>query len=459
MLAGEPVGRRLLDLLETQGLTALWRALRPHAGARPWDLLERLREDPGIAPRVLALPWDDLPPEDALLAAGLAITVLAKQRDPVALPALEARLRAAAERCTHPVTATLVGLAESSLASARRREDLAEDRLRAVIASGTRAPLRRLLAGNLAVALASRGRLVTMPEDLRRPWPRGGGGRAMDLSTRGIDAVERGDLRASAVLDQLLGDGRSSPMRRFAAWYAALREIVVAVLAGRVADPSAVDRWRPRYDSEKASEMVRDVDLLLGLARGDATALRAAAALPEAAAWTGSGLVAATPVRARLLLGDVPGARRLIDLRRAHGVRHVGDGVLRARLHLAEGRRGPARDALGDAIAEARGLGAAGRLEFELRLAREVPTAQWLDLAWSGGGAPPERLDSTDRRQRLRDLLRARGRLTRAEAVRLLGVAKGTAGGDLQALVREGCAAKRMPTRAPRTHWFAWTGP
>ncbi len=62
---------------------------------------------------------------------------------------------------------------------------------------------------------------------------------------------------------------------------------------------------------------------------------------------------------------------------------------------------------------------------------------------------------SLRRLDRLRDLFRTHGKLTRGEVSEILGVSQATALRDLHALVREGFVKKVEPTGAPRTHYFA----
>jgi transcriptional regulator with AAA-type ATPase domain len=70
--------------------------------------------------------------------------------------------------------------------------------------------------------------------------------------------------------------------------------------------------------------------------------------------------------------------------------------------------------------------------------------------------APPPAVRATagERRERLRRLAREQGRIRRVDCMRLLGVSQQTATADLRALIDAGCLVKRMPTPAPRSHYF-----
>jgi DNA-binding NtrC family response regulator len=58
------------------------------------------------------------------------------------------------------------------------------------------------------------------------------------------------------------------------------------------------------------------------------------------------------------------------------------------------------------------------------------------------------------RLERLRELFREHGKLTRAEAARILGVSPVTATKDLRKLIAEGLVEKVEPSRSPRSHYF-----
>lgn len=62
------------------------------------------------------------------------------------------------------------------------------------------------------------------------------------------------------------------------------------------------------------------------------------------------------------------------------------------------------------------------------------------------------------RRERLRGLFRQHRQLRRKDVCRLLGVSANTAAADLAALIADGSIGKVMPSRAPRTFYFAWRG-
>ncbi len=65
------------------------------------------------------------------------------------------------------------------------------------------------------------------------------------------------------------------------------------------------------------------------------------------------------------------------------------------------------------------------------------------------GGRSPLR-----RRDRLRELFRSHGKLTRAEIVRILDVSPNTATSDLKALTTEGAIERVEPSRSTRSHYF-----
>ena len=91
---------------------------------------------------------------------------------------------------------------------------------------------------------------------------------------------------------------------------------------------------------------------------------------------------------------------------------------------------------------------AAGDSEKELRSSRPGMPDDGVEQLFSRGETMLRRVD------RLRALLEKHGKLTRAEAARILGVAPDTAGRYLKQLCREGFARKVEPTRSPRTHYF-----
>jgi DNA-binding NtrC family response regulator len=68
------------------------------------------------------------------------------------------------------------------------------------------------------------------------------------------------------------------------------------------------------------------------------------------------------------------------------------------------------------------------------------------------GTSPLRRLD------RLREIFSTHGKLTRAEAARILGVSLPTATRDLQQLATEGLIERIEPTPSPRTHYFRLRG-
>jgi Fic family protein len=54
----------------------------------------------------------------------------------------------------------------------------------------------------------------------------------------------------------------------------------------------------------------------------------------------------------------------------------------------------------------------------------------------------------------VRELFRSRGKLTRSEIIRTLGVSQATATAYLKHLGREGLVEKIAPNAAPRSHYF-----
>jgi DNA-binding NtrC family response regulator len=63
------------------------------------------------------------------------------------------------------------------------------------------------------------------------------------------------------------------------------------------------------------------------------------------------------------------------------------------------------------------------------------------------------------RRERLRELFRQHGHMTRTELAAILGISPFTITRDMKLLVREGFVEKHQPTASPRTHYFALKKP
>jgi len=86
-------------------------------------------------------------------------------------------------------------------------------------------------------------------------------------------------------------------------------------------------------------------------------------------------------IRAELAEGNGEAARRLLALRHDCGNRHFLDDLFLSRIELLSGERDAAADHFAAAMAAAEAHDAAGRLDFELRLAAEIPRDLLLRLA------------------------------------------------------------------------------
>jgi DNA-binding NtrC family response regulator len=91
------------------------------------------------------------------------------------------------------------------------------------------------------------------------------------------------------------------------------------------------------------------------------------------ASITGTGLTSYNLIRAELAEGNSEAARRLLDLRRARGNQHYLDDFFLARCLLLSGRRDEAGDRFAGALKAADTYAAQARLEFEMRLAADLP--------------------------------------------------------------------------------------
>jgi len=85
-------------------------------------------------------------------------------------------------------------------------------------------------------------------------------------------------------------------------------------------------------------------------------------------------------IRAELASGNAEAARRLLEMRRTRGNTHYLDGFFAARGDLLTGQRHEAVSHFRDVLAAAERYDARSRLDFELRLAVELPAAEAREL-------------------------------------------------------------------------------
>lgn len=274
------------------------------------------------------------------------------------------------------------GFRAASLGDVARREGLLRD---ALVLLPKRSPRRLMVAWELTLVLAQGGRLNDAAAEMS--WLAARAGPAFPATRlaypRFSDAVERGDwAEARRTLRGIARD--PDPFRS----YETMTRLVESGQA--LLDLAAPLPGTP--PSAAATGPVATMRHLLA-GRVDAaleTARRAHATHPHG--LMGLGFHVWDLVRAELAAGHADAARRLIALRRAAGSRHPLDDLFLFRVERLAGNAGAAARRLRSAIEAAERSRAEGRLDFELRLAIEIPPGELARLARRAGALPPERL-------------------------------------------------------------------
>jgi len=284
------------------------------------------------------------------------------------------RLRDVMPDHAHPAVKAAARYAESVLADATGNKAEREAALREILAMlPNPSPRRKYYAWELSLLLAQQGRGTEAKDELRElSWQCNERFRPSRITlVRFIDAVETGRVQeASALMAQLqtmapaeLRVGRVNPLD-----YAAL----LALMHGGKPDAT-------KSGSESASQSatwVRIAELLLLRKGEDALSLARMEAKKLLGSFLGSGFEAFGLVRAELAAGHGESAVRLLKMRHARGNRHYLDSLFLGRAERLAGNRVLAVRHFTELLGNVNRCQAEGRLEFELRLACEIPAAE-----------------------------------------------------------------------------------
>ncbi|MCI0340925.1 MAG: sigma 54-interacting transcriptional regulator, partial [Planctomycetales bacterium] len=186
-------------------------------------------------------------------------------------------------------------------------------------------------------------------------------------------AVETGRVKEARRLEASIGE--SPPFARFfREAYEERRALLRLIGASREISPG------PPEPAELPAVARPIALLLLGRTREALAEARRAAAAGSRAFLVDTEIPGFNLVRAELSCGHGEAARRLLEMRRSRGNAHPLDGLFLARVENLAGRTEEGARRLAEALAFVERAGAEGRLDFELRLARELRPADLVGL-------------------------------------------------------------------------------
>ncbi|MBM4142508.1 MAG: AAA family ATPase [Lentisphaerae bacterium] len=282
---------------------------------------------------------------------------------------------------THPVIRAVATFVESVLADTTGNKARREALLGEIIASlPAHSPRRKFYVIELAMALAQQGRGVEARDALRElAWQCN---ERLDIANvqlvEFVDAVETGRAReALRLMPRIEGAAQLRLRRDTLPAFVRYREILRVL---QDAGAASVPGPGPDPAESTGAQVVRH------LARGRAEeALRLARldAGKVMGSIFGAGFYSFNLVRAELATGAPEGARRLLNMRRGRGNRHYLDDLFFARAEWLAGNRRAAAAHFAEVLDAVERYRARERLDFELRLARELSHSDVIDLVRS----------------------------------------------------------------------------
>ncbi len=319
-------------------------------------------------------------PDLCIIFLGLWISLALDLRRLGEAQALVNRRKALVTGSTPPELAADVVAVEGLVASSRGAKD---ERDRAFRRALKIVPLdsgrRRIVVWDWAIFLAQHGRLAEVRDDVE--WLEQQCDDDFPLSRlaplRLFNATETGHLDN---VETWLARIRSDPLlKHWGRGGFKLVEETAHLMSGTL-----------KPDMKAQSEWVRSTQYLLDGNTEEALlwARRYSARYPNI--LYGHGFVSLCLLRAELAAGNAGAALRLLAQKRLKGSRHYLDDLSFARAELLTGNREAAAGHFGKALKACERYGARKRVDFELRLARELSPADVLELV-RGPVTPPPR--------------------------------------------------------------------
>lgn len=357
--------------------------------------------------------------EDALHGPSRAILLCAAIHRLALLPItvnlhglLQQAKTCAGEQSNRSLRGALLMAEADSILNSHGMQAYAELVERAIIELPEDAPWRQIRLGQLATRLGFRGELIRLRRVLGLPPP----GREaseyhpLTLLAAFVDAVECGRLAEVGILYQALS-GEEALIELNAG-----QQDVVKTYADVADVIEAAGDQHKRID-DLAATSSQHTTLFFALLQRNFTDIRNSLdACSENESLLSSPLFGYMPVRLALALFDAEAARSFMELRTANGQRHYLDDFFWARIALIENQHHEAARLLRHARQQAMVHGAWGRIEFELRLAPELHSANVLNLLDGDALDPHERQRSV-----FDDDLDLADQLRQAEALSGLG--------------------------------------
>lgn len=294
---------------------------------------------------------------------------------------------------THPEVCARIMFVESILSditgNKTRREEILRDILKLIPSFS---PRRKFYVWELAYLLAQQGRGIESEKDIKElAWQCNEQFRiGRVLLVQFVNAVETGQCKeASMLMPQIepAADISTDPSRIPYKGYQIILELMhdENVLQVPRSGKQPADE-RDIYARVCTSLLAGDTDGALRFARLEADRL---------GAIFGTGFTAFNLVRAELSAGNGVAAGRLLRIRQSRGNRHFLDDFFSARVELLARNKRSAIRHFASALRAVDYYDARGRLDFELRMARELSQADVIDLTRSAESS----IRSTERRK------------------------------------------------------------
>ena len=295
--------------------------------------------------------------------------------------ALVHRAKALVAENTHPEVLARIMLVESTLAditgNKARREEILKDILTLLPPFSIR---RKFYTWELAYLLAQQGRGVESEKEVKElAWQCNEQFRISQvLLVQFVNAVETGQVKEASMLMPQIEPAASVPNDPSRIPYRGY-QVILDLMHDESAPLAPTSGKRPADDRDIyarvcTSLLAGDTDGALRLARLEADRL---------GAIFGTGFTAFNLIRAELSAGNGIAAGRLLRIRQSRGNRHFLDDLFFARVEmLAKNRRAAAKH-FSATLKSVDYYRARGRLDFELRMARELSQADVVDLTRS----------------------------------------------------------------------------
>jgi DNA-binding NtrC family response regulator len=269
----------------------------------------------------------------------------------------------------HPAVKAATRYAASVFSDVTGNKAERESALREILTMlPTPSPRRKYYAWELALLLAQQGRGMEARDELRDlSWQCNERFRPSRIVlVRFVDAVETGRIQEASLLMAQLQTASAAELR-----------------VGRISHPDYVALLGlmhgerppspPGLPATQPATWVTIADLLIHRKSDEALSLARLEAKKLLGSFFGSGFEAFGLIRAELAAGHGESAVRLLRMRHARGNRHYLDSLFLARAERLAGNRKLAVRHFVELLDNVKRHQAAGRLDFELRLACELP--------------------------------------------------------------------------------------